>query len=264
MSQKTILSEKELGRFHSDGFTYTDQITTPEDVAYVREIFDQMFQDKRGREEGNQFDLAGSDEEGKEASLPQIKDPARYAPELNDSKLLENASRALSQLFGEPVQASFYHAIFKPPKHGAETPWHQDAAYWDPNYIHRKISVWVPLQEVTVENGCMQFVPKTDNEDIMIHQSINNDPTIHGLELLPEKHEELADKAVPCPLPAGGASFHGGYAPHYAGPNFSDNPRRAIILVGELPPIERNEKMRFPWLEERQTARLQRKQSGTG
>lgn len=104
MSQKAILSEKELNRFHSDGFTYTDQITTFDDVAYVREIFDQMFQERLGREEGNQFDLAGSDEEGKEASLPQIKDPARYAPELKESKLIENASTALSQLFGETVE----------------------------------------------------------------------------------------------------------------------------------------------------------------
>lgn len=260
MSQKTILSENELNRFNSDGFTYTDQITTSDDIDYVKEIFDQMFQEKLGREEGNQFDLAGSDEEGKEASLPQIKDPARYAPELKESKLIENASIALSQLFGKTVEAYFYHAIFKPPKHGAETPWHQDAAYWDPNYIHQKISVWVPLQEVTVENGCMQFVPKTDDEDIMTHQSINNDPTIHGLELLPEKHEELANKAVPCPLAAGGATFHDGYAPHYAGPNHSDNPRRAIILAGELPPIERSKKMQFPWLEEKRTARSKREQ----
>lgn len=258
MSQKNILTKTDLSRYHSDGFTSTKQLTTPEDVAYVREIFDRMFREKLGRSEGNQFDLAGSDKDGKEASLPQIKEPARYAPELNDSKLLENASYALSQIFGEPVQASFYHAIFKPAKHGAETPWHQDAAYWDPNVIHRKISVWVPLQDVTVENGCMQFVPTTDRQDIMPHQSINDDPTIHGLELMPETHEELSNKAVPCPLPAGGATFHGGYTPHYAAPNFSDTPRRAIILKGELAPIKRLEEMRFPWLEEKRTARLQR------
>ncbi|NIP93962.1 MAG: phytanoyl-CoA dioxygenase family protein, partial [Akkermansiaceae bacterium] len=40
---------------------------TPEDVAFLREIYDRLFAERRGREEGNQFDLAGTDEEGKEA-----------------------------------------------------------------------------------------------------------------------------------------------------------------------------------------------------
>lgn len=227
-------------------------------MAFVKEIFDQMFYERRGRDDGNQLDLAGTDDDGKEATLSQIKDPARYAPELKESKLIDNASEALSRLMGQPVKARFFHAICKPARNGSETPWHQDAAYWDPSLIHRKISVWVPLQDVSVENGCMQFIPRSHKDDIITHQSINNDPRIHGLEVKPELKAKFEDKSMPCPLSAGGATFHGGYTLHYAGPNYTDLPRRAIILVGELSPVKRQEPMHFPWLEEKQTQRQKR------
>ncbi|SMO56308.1 phytanoyl-CoA dioxygenase family protein [Fodinibius sediminis] len=258
MPKKNILGKEQLAFFNDNGYLAIDQLTSREDVAFIREIFDTLFSSEAGRKEGDQFDLAGPGE-AEEASLPQIMNPAKYAPELNNSELLKNASAALSQLFGEPVEATFFHAINKPPRHGAETPWHQDAAYWDPVKLHNKISVWVPLQEVFVDNGCMQFIPRSHLMDILPHQSINNDPRVQGLELVPEECEKIKGKAVPCPLPPGGATFHGGYTLHYAGPNKTDRPRRAIILEAELPPSIRDKPMRFPWLERRDAARKQKK-----
>ena len=252
--RRSVLTEEQVAFFRQNGFLAVDQLTTEADVAFIREIFDRLFEERVGREDGNQFDLAGG--AGEEELLPQIMHPARYAPALNESQLVRNASVALSQLFGTSVEASFFRAIQKPPKHGAETPWHQDAAYWPPGQIHRKISVWVPLQAVTVENGCMQFMPGSHHHDALVHQPINKNPKARGLEIASSEQEHIRQAdVVPCPLPPGGATFHGGYTLHYAGPNRTDTPRRAIILEAELPAKERREPRPFPWLEERQTAR---------
>eukprot|EP01051_Picozoa_sp_SAG22_P009649 SAG22_NODE_817_length_7026_cov_13.636206_6_plen_46_part_00 len=35
---------------------------------------------------------------------------------------------------------------------------HQDDAYAAPAGEHRRVSCWVPLQEASIEGGCMQFV----------------------------------------------------------------------------------------------------------
>jgi hypothetical protein len=255
------LTQDQIATYHSEGFLAIEQITTPEDVLFLREVFDRLFADKAGRADGNQFDLAGTDEDGSEAKLAQILQPAKYAPELNDSPLIARTSELLSQLLGASVNASFAHAINKPPHDGAPTPWHQDAAYWDPAYRHNKISVWVPLQRVTVENGCMQFVSGSHLHGVLQHQSINNDPRIHGLELVPHEEARLSGLAKACPLPAGGATFHGGYTLHYAGPNKTETPRRAIILGAELPSTRLPVPVRFPWQEEKQTARLKRMNS---
>lgn len=253
----TQLSPQQLRFFEEEGYLAIDALTTPEEVARLREVYDRLFAERAGRDEGNQFDLAGTDEEGREASLPQILQPAKYAPELNDSRLLRHVRTVAKQLLGESAEAGFAHAIFKPARVGAATPWHQDAAYWSPNLLYKSISIWVPLQEATPKNGCMQFIPRSHHGDVVRHQSINNDPRIHGLELHPDEMHRVEHPAV-CPLPAGGATFHGGYMLHHTAPNRSDIPRRALILSAGVPAEPRAEPRRYPWLDEKHTARQQR------
>jgi ectoine hydroxylase-related dioxygenase (phytanoyl-CoA dioxygenase family) len=253
----TTLSDSEIRQFHSTGYLAIPALTTPRDVEQLRESYDRIFHERAGRDVGDQFDLAGTDEEGKQASLPQILHPAKYAPEMNDSELLANARLVARQLIGPEATCEFAHAIFKPAGTGAETPWHQDAAYWDPGFRYTAISIWVPLQEATPENGCMEFVPGSHLLDVLPHQSINNDPRIHGLELHPtEIHRCTA--AVRCPLPPGGATFHGPYMLHHTGPNRSHIPRRALILNAGLPPSRRTTPLHFLWMEQKQTLREER------
>lgn len=252
------LTEEQVVFFNQQGFLHIERMTTDDDVAMLREIYDDLFERQAGRDEGNQFDLGGADEEGQQASLPQILNPAKYAPELNDSLLLKNVQAVAMRLLGPEAKTSFAHAIFKPPHHGAETLWHQDAAYWNPDMIHRGLSVWVPLQPATLENGCMHFIPGSDQFDVVEHQSINNDPRIHGLEIHPALRDRYIKPIQACPLDAGGCTIHNGYTFHYAPANRSDIPRRALILMASIPGTKRIKPRRFPWMEEKQTAREQR------
>jgi ectoine hydroxylase-related dioxygenase (phytanoyl-CoA dioxygenase family) len=245
------LSQEQIAFFRREGYLSIDKLTTDEDVAKLRVSYDRIFAQQAGRDEGNQFDLAGTDEEGKKAQLPQILNPAKYAPEMNDSLLLANANAVAKQLFGPDAKVGFGHAILKPAGSPAPTPWHQDAAYWSPDFDHdRQISIWVPLQDTPVEMGCMQFVPRShEGLNIVRHQHINNDPRIHGLELHESEMHRVKDVAV-CPLQAGGCTIHGGYALHYTSPNQSDTPRRALIIMGGLPPTKRATPRDLPWQHE--------------
>jgi len=248
------LSSAQVAFFHENGYLAIPRLTSDEDVARLRASYDRIFAAHAGRELGDHFDLAGrDDEEGKE-SLPQILHPARYAPEMNDSELLGNTARVARQLLGPDAECEIAHAIFKPARFGAETPWHQDAAYWSPEMRYTAISIWVPLQEATEENGCMQFVPKSHMLDVVPHRSINDDPRIHGLEIHPFARDHVKSFAS-CPLPAGGATFHGPYMLHHTGANRSTVPRRALILNAGLPPVRRETPLRFAWMEGKVTAR---------
>jgi ectoine hydroxylase-related dioxygenase (phytanoyl-CoA dioxygenase family) len=251
------LTPEQIRHFHEEGYLAVPQVTTAADVAFIREIYDRLFRERVGWQEGNSFDLAGTDAEGRELALPQLLGPAQYAPELKQCLLLANVHAMVKQLLGEAATCGIAHAIFKPAHHGAATPWHQDAAYWSPRHYHKMISVWVPLQEVTEANGCMQFVPRSHERDVLTHRSINNDPRIHGLELVPEELYQVKNPVV-CPLPAGGATFHGGYMLHHTGPNHTDIPRRALILMGGVPGSERPLPRSYWWMDAKQTARVQR------
>lgn len=254
MTEPTFkLSQEQLDFYAKTGYLSIPQLTTAEDVAKLRVSYDRIFAEQAGKKDGMQFDLAGTDKDGKQV-LPQILGPAKYAPEMNDSLLLANATAIARQLFGPDAKMGFAHAILKPNGHGVATPWHQDAAYWGADYDHPyAISIWVPLQDTPEEMGCMQFVPGSHaSTDIWRHQHINNDPTIHGLELHESEMWRVKDVAV-CPLKAGGATIHGGYELHYTAPNRSTGPRRALILGGGLPPVKRATPRDLPWQRETQT-----------
>jgi ectoine hydroxylase-related dioxygenase (phytanoyl-CoA dioxygenase family) len=106
----------------------------------------------------------------------------------------------------------------------------------------------------------MWFVPRSHKMAVLEHQSINNDPRIHGLELTPDQMPYVQDP-VACPLPPGGCTIHYSRTLHYTGPNTSDIPRRAYILGGSAPAERRSDGRRFPWLEQQRTARMQRQQA---
>jgi ectoine hydroxylase-related dioxygenase (phytanoyl-CoA dioxygenase family) len=255
-TQPTVtLTPDQIHSFQENGFLAIDAITTQGEVVKLREAYDRLFENKAGREVGDQFDLAGTDEEGREARLPQILNPSKYAPELVDTLYRANARAIAEQLLGPGVVERGEHAIFKPAHHGSVTPWHQDEAYLAPDKEYTMVSFWMPLQEATIENGCMYFVPGSHRLEVQPHHCINNDPRIHGLEM----DEEIdLSKAVACPLPPGGATLHLSRTIHYAGPNRSAIPRRAYTLNFGLEPKKRAVSRDFYWNDQKITARKQR------
>ena len=126
------LTKGQIASFQEKGYLVLDALTTPDEVDRLRLIYDRLFSHKTGWDSGNQFDLAGTDEED-QATLPQLLGPSQYAPELKETRYLRNAQEIASQLLGEEMSPrNGEHMIYKPPGIGAATPWHQDQAYHDP------------------------------------------------------------------------------------------------------------------------------------
>ncbi|MDB6042320.1 MAG: Deoxyhypusine synthase [Gammaproteobacteria bacterium] len=62
--------------------------------------------------------------------------------------------------------------ILKPAHQGGATPWHQDEAYRvAPDFDYRQVSIWVPLQDATLENGCMMYIPGSHRSGVLPHRS---------------------------------------------------------------------------------------------
>jgi ectoine hydroxylase-related dioxygenase (phytanoyl-CoA dioxygenase family) len=251
----SVLSQDQISFYQREGYLALPQITKADEVRWLRGIYDRLFAARAGREEGNQFDLGGNDEEGTEAKLPQILSPARYAPELSDGQFRANAMTIARQLLGPEAIPQGEHAILKPARVGPETPWHQDEAYWGADVEYNALSIWIPLQEATIENGCMWFIPRSHRQEVLPHHCINHDPRIHGLEL-----DEVPpmEQAIGCPIPAGGCTIHHNRTMHYAGPNRSDEPRRAYILGFGTPPKKRSAPRDFYWNRQKITLAQQR------
>jgi ectoine hydroxylase-related dioxygenase (phytanoyl-CoA dioxygenase family) len=250
----TRLTQEQGAQFHEQGYLHLDRLAEAEEIAWVREIYDRLFADRVGWDGGQQFDLAGTDDPKAKPRLPQLMNPAAFAPKLEKAAFRSCALEIARQLLGPHAERGDEHAICKPATDGAATPWHQDEAYWDPAFAYEGLSIWVPLQEATLVNGCMQFIPGSNHREILSHHSINHDVRVHGLET----DEVDPRRAVAVPLAAGGCTIHHCRTLHFAGLNRSGEPRRAYILTFRNPPIRLDAPRDFPWLTARRTARLER------
>lgn len=106
------------------------------------------------------------------------------------------------------------------------TAWHLDCPYW--SFHHRQaISIWIALDDATLENGCMWFVPGTHATARYDNVGIGNNQG----DLFNLYPEWRSMKSVSAPLPAGGASFHNGLLAHGAGANMTPGWRRAMTCA---------------------------------
>jgi len=119
-------------------------------------------------------------------------------------------------------------ALFKQP-YGNPTAWHLDDPYW--SFSSRDaISIWVALDDATLANGCMWYLPGT-------HKTARYDNSGIGFNMadLFKIYPEWRDiEAVPVPVAAGSAVFHNGLTAHAAGANMTPRPRRAMTC-GYMP-----------------------------
>jgi ectoine hydroxylase-related dioxygenase (phytanoyl-CoA dioxygenase family) len=251
------LSDGQISEFWECGYVAVPAITSQDEVILMRRVFERLFAERAGREEGAQFDMVTHDEDDEPARLPAIISPVNFAPELRHTRYRANARAIARQLLGSTATAAFEHAILKPAQRGAATPWHQDeATRVDSNFVYEQVSIWMPLQEATIENGCMHYIPGSHKGDVLDHRSPKSDRKVHAIECAGEFDPSAA---TPCPLPAGGAVIHHGRTLHCAGPNSTNNARFAYILAFEIPPVPLAGGRDFYWNREKETAnRLRR------
>jgi len=250
-----LLSGAQLNQFREQGFIALKDMATPDEVAFMREVITRLFDVKAGHKEGAHFNFAGAEDDPNAPNFPQIIAPHNYAESLRKTEYYKRATALAQQILGPDMRFGSDHTLLKPAFNGPATPWHQDEAFRNPDYDYEEISIWMPLQPVNEVNGCMMFMPGTHRADVLPHKSPNNDTHVHGLECSGGFDPA---QAVSCPLPAGGCTIHTGRTLHAAGPNVSGGPRLAYVLNFAIPPVPAAKQRTFPWLAEKDTARLQR------
>lgn len=227
--------------FREQGFLRIDRITTDDEVAVLRDLYDKVMADSTA------YRLLYEGGAAKDGSvINQVFLPELQQPGFADTTYLRNAKRMVAQLLGvdeDEVTPGGQMLIYKPATGGRQAPWHQDEAFWnDRNHLKcNSISVWMPLDEAVVESGCMQFIPGSHRDDVLPHRCEPGEPLEVDVPF-------ARDTAVPCPLPAGGATFHHCRTLHHTAPNTSGRPRRAITTIFHGPAETRPVPLDKPWV----------------
>ena len=203
------LSEAEVDRYHEDGYVIPEYRLPEETLQDIRADYDRLL-----------------------ARHPEFRD---YCPMLlrYDLSFLNyardpNILDMVAQVIGPDIilwNSSFFA---KPAVNGKKTPWHQDGEYW-PLRPLATCTVWLAIDEATVENGCLNFMPGSHKQKELRPHRTNKDPnfTLHQ-ELLESEYDD--EKAVPLELEAGQMSLHDVYLLHGSEANDSGKPRRGMTM----------------------------------
>jgi ectoine hydroxylase-related dioxygenase (phytanoyl-CoA dioxygenase family) len=116
-------------------------------------------------------------------------------------------------------------ALIKQPW-GNPTSWHLDTPYWSFDSPDA-LSIWVALDDATLENGCLFFLPGTHKSARFQNVGIGENMG----DLFNVYPEWRALKAVAAPMRAGSCSFHNGLTAHAAHANMTPGLRRAMTCA---------------------------------
>ena len=137
------------------------------------------------------------------AGVPMHTGPAVFSLLVNP-RLLDCAESIVGpEILSNPVQ----HVRMKLPRHvvhvknpsnlAVAVPWHQDnGVVVEEADETEMLTVWLPLNDATIENSCMYVVPYSHRDDMAVHC-----PGVGGV-WIPEKLVDVAS-AVPLPMQAG-------------------------------------------------------------
>jgi len=133
----------------------------------------------------------------------------------------------VKDLLGENVIGWGSHFFCKMPGDGKRVSWHQDASYW-PLTPSKAVTVWLAIDDASVENACMRFIPGSHWFGHLTHTLTENDDTnvlnqtVAGVEQL--------NAPVDDELKAGEFSIHSDLLVHGSEANASKRRRCGLTL----------------------------------
>lgn len=138
--------------------------------------------------------------------------------------------KRLGKIAAELMQAEgarIYHdqALFKEGG-GGITPWHADQYYW-PLATDKTVTAWIPLQEIPLEMGPLEFSAGSHSIVEGRELAISDDSE----HLIAQKLRVTDFEHIIEPFDLGEVSFHSGWVFHRAGANQTDKMRKVMTII---------------------------------
>jgi ectoine hydroxylase-related dioxygenase (phytanoyl-CoA dioxygenase family) len=118
----------------------------------------------------------------------------------------------------------------RPFKDDAVFHWHQDQAYWIDTPDKRTATCWLAIDDATIENGCMRFVPGSHLEPALRpHRPLTG--TRETSHTLLTDVDESVDRVRFAPIRRGDITVHNERVLHGSGGNRTAGWRRAYVVA---------------------------------
>ena len=204
-----MLSKEQIEQYHEDGYVIPDFRLPEQTLQDMRDAHTRMVE-----------------------RHPEFRDYCSHVLAF-DVGFLEYARtpeivEMVAQVIGEDIALWNMSFFAKPAGDGRKVPWHQDGEYWAVRPL-ATCTVWLAIDDATIENGCLKFMPGSHKARKLAAHTSNPDPNLAlNQEIDAGSYDE--DKAFHLELEAGQMSLHDVYLVHGSEANVSDRPRRGITM----------------------------------
>jgi phytanoyl-CoA hydroxylase len=219
--------------FKANGFVVCEDVVSSCELERYVGILNDMIsgkiscQNKRG-------DLGGhaGRVDGKVENTIQITHPDSLTSQLDECEHFRKGRDICNVLFDDD-EADFgldcSQFLVKYANTKTETPWHQDQSYYPASLADKRgANVWLALEDVTVEMGCMRYKSSPLHDGGKDGALLPHRPAGNGKGALTcDPPEQL--ETIHTPLKAGSVVVFSSYTYHFGGPNVSDVWRPAFV-----------------------------------
>jgi phytanoyl-CoA hydroxylase len=226
---KHLPGTDQIAFYQANGFVVIEDFLTPDELEHWRKAVMQAVAERGGRKMPGKDILIGEDDGINEDGdyfgkvfdqLLNLWQTSSAVKELMFDERLGKMAAMLSE--AEGIRIWHDQALFKRPW-ANPTAFHLDNPFWSFS-DRRAISIWVALDDATLQNGCLYFIPGSHKGTKFDKISIGRN--MDGIfDVYPQYMKALA---VAAPMKAGSCSFHNGLTIHGAGPNMTNAWRRAM------------------------------------
>lgn len=253
---KYRLTPEQIDHFNEMGYISNIKVLEENQIEALREELSGFFQaDHSGSEYW--YEYHSNEAENLDTVLFHALGAWRIGPAFHDIIWHPAITIPASQLFGGSVRFWHDQLFCKPAKHGGVVAWHQDYSYWTRTKKMQHLTCWMGLDDATTENGCLYYVPGSHKWELLPITGLAGNMTAVESVLSPSQQIQF-DNKVAIEMPVGHATFHHPLMMHGSYENFSERPRRAVVvnmfkdgtysdtddvLLQGVPPIPKGQKM---------------------
>jgi ectoine hydroxylase-related dioxygenase (phytanoyl-CoA dioxygenase family) len=218
------LSPEQIDFYGGNGYLVHENLLTPDELNHWRQVVDEAVR----RRDRRHLPTRSFNNENEYYSniFIQCVNLWQDNPQVRQLALSEQLGQMAVQLEDVDTMRLWQdHALYKEP-HANATSWHLDNPYFS-FYSRQSISIWIALDDTTMQNGCLYFLPGTHRTATFDNIDINEN--MNDLFRVYPQWSEI--EPVSAPIKAGSCTFHNGLTAHAAGPNMTTHTRRGISIV---------------------------------
>ncbi len=223
------LSDEQVHFFHENGYLSNVRLLNEDQVEQLRE---EQAAIADPNHPGNHlfYEFASNESTDPDTVLFHSLGHWRITPGFHDVLWNPAFVMAASQLLGDVAVRFWHDQLFcKPAKHGGVVAWHQDYSYWTRTKSMQHLTCWVGLDDSSVENGCLYYVPGSHKWGLLEKPQLAGE--MDGLmQFMTEEQKATFKDAVPVEMKMGCATFHHPLMVHGSYANKSPRSRRAFVL----------------------------------